>query len=235
MLCGEEAILILHVGRIGGYLRVPSGHECLVEEQIISKDICECAPIGIGALDIVFKSYHLPLEPVLCEIRCGGPEASHRLCGMNRLRGVDADQPDIGRPIQLHLDGVSVDYSGDEHHSLCTTLGSNLSTTLGSTLSPALGTTLGPALRSKLGPALRSNLSAALGTTLGSNLSTTLGSNLGPALGPALRSKLGPGLVVTLRIGSAGAVRLGTGLQEGFCGVIPARRSDQGQTETDGG
>jgi len=118
---------------------------------------------------------------------------------MNRLRGVDADQPDIGRPIQLHLDGVSVDYSGDEHHSLCTTLGSNLSTTLGSTLSPAL--------------------SPALGTTLG----------------PALRSKLGPGLVVTLRIGSAGAVRLGTGLQEGFCGVIPARRSDQGQTETDGG
>lgn len=126
---------------------------------------------------------------------------------MNRLRGVDADQPDIGRPIQLHLDGVSVDNSGDEHHSLCAALGSNLSTTLGSNLSTTLGSTLSPTLR----PALRSKLR------------------------PALRSKLGPGLGVTLRIGSAGAVRLGTGFQEGFCGVIPARRSDQGQAETDGG
>jgi len=168
---------------------------------------------------------------------------------MNRLGGVDPNQPDIGRPVQLHLDRVSVDDSGYEHHPPCATLrpalGSSLSTTLSSSLSPALRPNLSPAL----GPALvlslstttfsttlSLNLSPALGPTIGPILSPTLRPILSPALRPILSPALRPDLGVPLGIGSIGAVHLrATGFEEGPCGVIRACGSDQGQAGKDGG
>jgi len=136
---------------------------------------------------------------------------------MNRLGGVDPNQPDIGRPVQLHLDRVSVDDSGYEHHPPCATLG------------PALGSSLSATLSSSLSPALVSSLST-------TTFSTTLSLNLSPTIGPILSPALRPDLGVPLGIGSVGAVHLrATGFEEGPCGVIRACGSDQGQAGKDGG